>query len=53
LCDSSPLPIHSSILGTLATSSPVNFTNKAFQFVPHSRTSYDFSDPSNVTNQNI
>jgi hypothetical protein len=53
LCDSSPLPIHSSIPSTLATLSPFNSTDKVSQFVPHSRASHDFSDLSDETKQNI
>ena len=53
LCDSSLLPIHSSIPITLATLSPFNSTDYASQLVPHSRASHDFSDFSDETKQNM
>ena len=53
MCDSSPLPIHSSIPSTLATFSHFNYTDKVSQFVPHSHASRDFSDLSYKTKQNI
>jgi hypothetical protein len=53
LCDSSPLSIHSSIQGTLATLSTLNSTDKASQFVPHSRASHDLSDLSDMAKQNM
>ena len=49
LCDSSPRPIHSSIPSTLATLSPFNLTDKASQFVQHSRASHNFPDLSDMT----
>jgi len=48
LCDSSSILIHSSIPSTLATLSPYNSTDKASQFVSHSRAYHDFSDLSYI-----
>jgi len=53
LCDSSPLPIPSSIPSTLATLSPFNSTDKASQIILHSRASRDFFDLLQTTTQNI